>query len=171
MSNAQLKAAFTITRDEESALYKLLKTQCEDDAFRYEMIARKIMRVADGYGSEHDEEVVKDWLDHLNGIRKQREAELATLSFKERNEIEIFKELSFGVCANPLYQAYLDTLEQDELDDIKNNVGYFTWNQDMQSAYLAKTGSDRVLDYADYQTFAFAYANKNLSNRIRALAC
>lgn len=62
-----------ITRVQERRLYEFLRDRCEDDSLRYELIAKKIQRVADGYGDEFDIRIVKDWLEVMQEMEQIQE--------------------------------------------------------------------------------------------------
>lgn len=113
-----------ISRADEAALYRYLQLNLEGDALRYELIARKVQRTADGVATDWERSIALDWLKAMNDLRT-----VASAPPNPPAEAP-FASLRSGKCGNPYYQAYLDTLEQHELDAIVNNVPYFAWNAD-----------------------------------------
>ncbi len=62
-----------ITREQEKRLYAFISAACEDDPFRYEMIAKKVGRTADGTASNWEATIAADWLQSMlqaEAIRK-----------------------------------------------------------------------------------------------------
>lgn len=149
-----------ITREQETRLYAFLRERCEGDALRYELIAKKIMRAADGDASEWDASIVTDWLNAmLENERLQVQAHAWTAA--EREPIAPFQQIRSGVVGNPHYQAFLDTLEQSELDAIANNAPFFVWIS-RRVAEMPQAG----LTLAVYLR---QYADEHLSQRVKAM--
>jgi hypothetical protein len=71
---ATLEDQPTITRQQESALYRFLREETNGDHFRYELIAKKIHRAADGCANEWDSLVVRNWLAAMNESNAQEAA-------------------------------------------------------------------------------------------------
>ena len=153
----EIDSAPTITRDEEAKLYRYLRAQAEGDALRYELIAKKIHRAADGTASEWDKTIVNDWLSAMNELDAARSQPLAWTPAKE----EPFSAVRRGQVSAPNYQAFLDTLEQHELDAITSNVRYFSWFSERQAEI--KKGGIFSVDYLR------RYADQHLSQRVKAL--
>lgn len=125
---------------------------------RYELIAKKIHRAADGTASEWDITIVKDWLQAM------QELEALTQARSTRDNPSApavpFAGVRTGKVQNPNYQAFLDTLEQDELDSLQSNGPFFAW--------MAKLR----MNLPSGQAFTAAYirecANASLSRRAQA---
>lgn len=139
----------TITREQEAALYKFLRDDCEDDALRYELIAKKIHRAADGTAVAWELAIVRDWLSAMNAARVAAEPVYVPLAPQEAP----FAAVRRGQVGNPNYQAFLDTLEQCELDAIDSNVPYFGWFSDRQAEarkLVVPGGPDWLRKWADH---------------------
>jgi hypothetical protein len=147
-----------ITREDEARLYKYLSKVTDGDALRYELIAKKIQRAADGYANSYDLNIVNDWLRAMN---EEAAAVEAGRNFIEPRE-EPFAAVRRGQVGASNYQAFLDTLEQAELDVIKNNVPYFTFFSSMQME--AKKAKQALTP-----EFIRNYADNHLSQRVKAL--
>jgi len=147
-----------ITREQESRLYVFLRKETENEAFRYMLIATKIGRAANGTAVDWELAIVKDWLDCM---LEEEAAANATVPAFTVIRPEPFADIRLGFAGNPKYQAYLDTLEQDELNIISSNIGYFAW-MSQRLAEMRKSdlkGTDFLRDWAD----------KNLSQRVKAI--
>lgn len=159
MNEANEAVIPVITRQEECALYAFLREQTDGDSLRYELIAKKIHRVASAWHSKDDEAVVRDWLSAMrerDAVRAAREA--ATVASGAGVP---FDSLRSGECGNPSYQAFLDTLEQDELDALSNNVPYFAFVSARQ-AEASSAGREN-----DLAAYIREWADAHLSLRVR----
>lgn len=156
-----------ITREQERALYAFLRERTDGDALRYELIAKKIHRAADGTHSDFDASVVQDWLASMQEIDAIRSANTAAVGMLEQAEQALpdsFASLRSGVCGNPSYQAFLDTLEQEELDALSNNVPYF----EFISARQAEARALGAQSTSDHHAYIRQWADAHLSERVMA---
>lgn len=158
-TDEELSATPAITREEEARLYKFLSAQTEGDAFRYEIIAKKIQRAADGYASPADLVIVKDWLYAMVSLEK---AAHARSTFRTEPQEAPFAAVKRGQVSASNYQAFLDTLEQHELDVIENNVPYFLFFSDVQIE-AKKLGVEFT------PAFIRSWADARLSQRVKTL--
>ena len=144
-------AMLNITRDQESSLYQYMRRNSRD-AFQYQMLAKKTQRVADGVGSLDAELIVWDWLCAMH-----EEAEPT----KPQHSVQRvpFGDVRRGKVENPLYQAFLDTLEHAELEAIDNNAPYFAWHND-------RMGEFRLKNYGSFPAYCRQWADERLSNRV-----
>lgn len=156
---AENEVSPAITREDETRLYKYLSKGTRGDALRYELIAKKIQRAADGHVSTYDLAIVNDWLSAMNEEAAEAEAR-RTLHTEPREEP--FAAVRRGQVGASNYQHFLDTLEQAELDVIVNNVPYFTFFSTMQIE--AKKAGEMCTP-----AFIQAYADSHLSQRVKAL--
>jgi hypothetical protein len=145
----------SITRAQEASLYKFLSKQTENDALRYELIAKKIHRAADGAAINWELDIVNHWLGAM--LEEQLAKENRYVS--EILPRESFADVRSGQVGNPNYQAYLDTLEQDELNLITSNVGYLCWFSTRQSEQPNGFSPDWLRSWAD----------NNLSARVKSI--
>lgn len=145
-----------ISREVEARMYKFLQRVCEDDSLRYELIAKKVQRAADGVASDWDKGIVKDW---LNAMLEQEV--LAQQPQPLPLRADQWVAVRAGAVGNAFYQAFLDTLEQHELDTINSNVPFFEWISKRQ-AEMPASGVFGI----DYLR---AYADRHLSQRVKAL--
>lgn len=180
------RAAPTITRDQERELYAFLREQVGEDAYRYEVIAKRIGRVADGRGSDADEQTTREWLAAMaeDGTAKQRAAAQSEADRKaaaeegERREsartAESLAKLRRGEAENPRFQAFLDTLEQADLDSHDRiasfNTDYMAFINARVGEYKRENkisrsdvGGDKALD-----EFIRKWADEHLSERVKA---
>jgi hypothetical protein len=143
-----------ITRDLESNLYKYMRRNSRD-AFQYEMLVKKTLRVADGVGSLNAELIVWDWLCAMH--------EEAASSIPQHSVERVpFGDVRRGKVENPLYQAFLDTLEHAELNAINSNLPYFIWHSDrLRESNLKQLGS--------LAAYCRQWADEHLSQRVIAL--
>lgn len=149
-----------ITRDQERRLYDYLREVTEGDALRYQLIAKKIHHAADGTAIEWELAIVRDWLNAMvEESTLKAAAEEARLA-PDSTEAP-FEGVRRGEAGNPNYQAFLDTLEQVELDAITNNVPYFAWF----SARKANVQNGEVFS----PEYLRSWADKHLSERVKAL--
>lgn len=147
-------AMLTITRDQESSLYEYMRKNSRD-AFQYQMLVKKTQRVADGVGSLEAELIVWDWLcamhEEAEPTKPQHSVQRVPFGNVRRGEVE-----------NPLYQAFLDTLDEAELKAIDNNLPYFIWHSErLREFNLKKVGS--------FAAYCRQWADEHLSSRVIAL--
>ncbi len=148
-----------ITRSQEAQMYAYLRKEIGGEAFRYEAIAKKVHRAAAGTAVEWEIAIVNDWLDamnHENQLLAQREQ----LSVPQTPREVPFASIRLGQAGNPFYQAFLDTLEQPDLDAITSNIPYFCW----MSERRAEMASSPVTP-----GYVRQWADKHLSNRVKAI--
>lgn len=126
-----------ITRDQEQRLYAFLRVSCEGDSLRYELIAKKVMRTADGTASPWEMEIAIDW---LNAMLEIEGVSASDHPQSPAGILDAFVAIRQGRSGNAHYQAFLDTLEQDELDKITSNAPFLSW---MQSIRKCKPASVR----------------------------
>ena len=146
-----------ITREQEKRLYDFLREQCEGDAFRYELIAKKIHRAADGTATDWEKTIATDWLNAMLELEKSRQAQANGTMGEPRVP---FAEIRTGQVSNPNYQAFLDTLEQEELDALQSNGPFFAWMHQIRAAKPA----DATFDAA----YVRKCADASLSKRAHA---
>lgn len=162
-SAADVESELTLSRSDEAALYQFIRMDAASaghlDHFRYEILAKKVSRVASGYGNAHDEATVKEWLAAM-------QAERATLLPPPyiTPAAEPFADVRAGKVGNPLYQAFLDTLEFAELQAITSNVPYFAWHTARSADHQRVPAAERP----PFPEFLRAYAERHLSARVRA---
>lgn len=136
-----------------------------DDAFRYEMFARRIQ--AAEYGRPDAVEWANNW--YADILREQDAAKQAKLVATARLQAERDEgraRLAAGLAGNPLYQAYLDTLESSCTDSDEAvamlNIGYFSFHGQRTAEYER---TDKRVSFAQYVR---DYADQHLSERAKA---
>jgi hypothetical protein len=112
-----------ISREQEQRLYAFLRRQTEGDALRYEVIAKKIQRAADGTESQWDRTIVQDWLTAMLESEVQAQARNPTTHAPQQP----FAQVRTGSVQNPNYQAFLDTLEHEDLESLNSNGPFIAW--------------------------------------------
>ncbi len=112
-------------------LFAVLKSWADDmDAFRYEMFAKRL--VAAERGRPDAVEWARSWHQDLEEEERQLAAEKLSQAQQMAEQRAFLKaEFQAGRCANPHYQAFLDTVEHPEL--INNHVEYFAWIRKISS--------------------------------------
>lgn len=158
MESSPVSTQPLITREQEQRLYAFLRLNCEGDSLRYELIAKKIMRTADGTATPESTEIAIDWLNamlEIEGASASEDHQAPTAI------LDAFVDIRLGRSGNAHYQAFLNTLEQEELDKIVSNAPFLSW---MHSIREDKPPSVR---------FDSAYVRQcseaSLSNRVIAL--
>lgn len=146
-----------ITREQEKRLYDFLRAQCEGDAFRYELIAKKIQRAADATANDWEKTITTDWLNAMLELDKSRQKQDNRSLGQTRDP---FAEIRTGQVASPNYQAFLDTLEQEDLEALQNNGPFFAWMHQIRATKPA----DATFDVA----YVRKCADASLSKRVRA---
>ena len=169
MEDTDIELKPAISRQEECELYAYLRQNARD-ALHYELIAKKIHRAASGYASDEDMALVLKWQSYLNE-EKQARLEREVLSRPVVKEPP-FEAVRRGIVGNTNYQAFLDTLEQDQLDDIANkanNVEFFSFilkrSAEVEAARKGRANSDPGL----FANYCREWADKNLSVRVKRL--
>jgi len=147
-----------ISRDIEARMYKFLQQRCEGDSLRYELIAKKVHRSADGTANDRDWAIVQDWVEAMLEAEQPKQPPALAAAMKPQTP---FESIRAGKAGNPHYQAFLDTLEQHELDAIENNAPFFIWMSQRLAEKPAgvRFGADYLRDYAE----------RHLSERVKAL--
>ncbi len=83
-----------------------------------------------------------------------------------------FADVRSGKVENPRYQAFLDTLEQEELDKINSHADYMGWISQREGEFRKANGIDdqqRVSEYKELGKYIREYADENLSDRVKSL--
>lgn len=157
METTEIEVLPVITRDQESRLYKFLRERTEGDALRYELVAKKIHRAAEGTALDWELSIVKDWLDAMNELQALADSRKDVPVLRE----EPFADVRRGQVGNRNYQAFLDTLEQHELDAITNNIPYFAWFSDRRAE----------MQKSELQGYPYLrlWADQHLSQRVNDL--
>lgn len=146
----------SISRELESRLYKFIRDSCDLDALRYELIAKKVGRTADGTATDWERGIALDWLN----LMLNHEQDLATARKAETDAChQPFADIRRGIAPNPNYQAFLDTLEQDALDGITSNVPFMEWISRIRSSKPSAIRFD--------EAYVRSCADKELSMRVR----
>lgn len=145
-----------ISREQESRLYKFLRETCDLDFLRYELIAKKVGKTADGTAIDWEQEIALDWLNCM--LSYERDLEVAKQAATESRH-EPFADIRRGIAPIPNYQAFLDTLEQDALDAITSNVPFMEW--------ISQVRSSKPADILFNEAYVRRYADMNLSKRFK----
>lgn len=147
----------SITREQEQRLYKFLQIACEDDALRYQLIAQKVHRTADNTATLWESSIAVDWLNCMLELEAIRAKTNTVVDHLPREEP--FAAVRAGKVGNPKYQAFLDTLEEDQLQAITSNVDYFAWFSQRQAS--VPKGEEFSREYLR------RWADANLSERVK----
>lgn len=130
----------TLPRAVAEVLYADLRRNHEDfDAFRYEMFAKRI--VAAEHGRSDAVEWAMKWFGDLLAQQRSLGADaLVALEVREAQRLSTRKDLAAGKCGNPIFQAYLDTVEDPvaELyreDGSFNGWKFLVWLSPIRSAF------------------------------------
>ncbi|MGY5820875.1 PLxRFG domain-containing protein [Vibrio chemaguriensis] len=99
-----------------------------------------------------------------------------TLKTKELNQSvakERFAKAKTGKADNPRYQAYLDTLEAEELEAINSNAGYMSWIThrvaEFRDEHGIKKGADLTSSqHKEFDKYLREYADRHLSDRVKS---
>ena len=148
-----------ISRDIEARMYKFLQQRCEGDHARFVFLARRVRRSADGTASDEDWATTQCWIAAMPAAErtKQKLARAAAMDLKTA-----VSSIRAGVAdGSPHFQAYLDTLEQHELDAIENQLSFFDW--------MAKALAERPAGVRFGADYLRDYAERHLSARVKAL--
>jgi hypothetical protein len=133
----------------------------EGDAFRYEMFARRL--VAAEYGRQDAVKWALEW--HTDLIKERAEKVRAMqekIDLREAENAHSRSEFLAGRVGNPLYQAFLDTVENPA--DVKNNVDYFAFHSEMLLEFQKSPCGLTFLQ------FLRNYADQHLSERVKSQA-
>lgn len=145
-----------ISREQESRLYKFLRESCDLDSLRYELIAKKVGRTADGTATDWEQGIALDWLNCM--LSHERDLVAATQAAAKSHR-EPFADIRRGIAPNPNYQAFLDTLDQDALDAITSNVPFMEW--------ISQVRSSKPADIPFNEAYVRRFADMNLSKRFK----
>lgn len=175
-------STFTITREQEKRLRDEIHASNEAGGFhgiesarRYELLSKKFQRVADGRGSSDDIAVTKQWLEALSDSdAKQQQAvedsEKAGAAAEQRRE-ENWALLRSGKSDNPRYQAFLDTLGEQELAELKNNAPYMAWNNqrvgEWKKQHKGAHGDLSAQQQDQLTQYIRQWADEHLANRLK----
>lgn len=99
-----------------------------------------------------------------------------TLKTKELNQSvakERFAKAKTGKADNPRYQAYLDTLESEELEAINSNAGYMSWITHRIADFRDENGMKKSADltssqHKEFDKYLREYADRHLSDRVKS---
>ncbi|HCZ9048664.1 TPA: PLxRFG domain-containing protein [Vibrio alginolyticus] len=99
-----------------------------------------------------------------------------TLKNKVVNQLvakERFAKAKTGKADNPRYQAYLDTLEAEELEAINSNVGYMSWITHRIAEFRDENGIKKGADltssqHKEFDKYLREYAERHLSERVKS---
>ncbi|CAI2306693.1 conserved hypothetical protein [Vibrio parahaemolyticus] len=99
-----------------------------------------------------------------------------TLKTKELNQSvakERFAKAKTGKADNPRYQAYLDTLESEELEAINSNAGYMSWITHRIADFRDENGMKKSADltssqHKEFDKYLREYADRHLSERVKS---
>ncbi|TOZ98284.1 PLxRFG domain-containing protein [Vibrio parahaemolyticus] len=99
-----------------------------------------------------------------------------TLKTKELNQSvakERFAKAKTGKADNPRYQAYLDTLESEELEAINSNAGYMSWITHRIAEFRDENGIKKGADltssqHKEFDKYLRDYADRHLSERVKS---
>ncbi|MFZ3513819.1 PLxRFG domain-containing protein [Vibrio harveyi] len=130
---------------------------------------KRLYKLQDGNGTADD----------LKWIRAEIEAGERGVTTPEKAQDvnqpiakERFAKAKTGKSDNPRYQAWLDTLDQDELDAISSNADYMSFiTQRKGEFFKSKNMSERDLTpdlQVEFDKFIRDYADNNLSDRVQA---
>lgn len=167
-----------ITKDEASTLFSELKRLNADtdwsggDGYRYEAFAKRIDAASEGVPGAV--KWAREWLDELSrGVEQVVQQESENAKFYREQQERYAAELAAGRSENPLYQAWLDTLEDPSE---AKNYEYMAWNN-QRGAEFSKQWKGQRLDIRgrateEYQAARTAYfrqwADEHLSERVKA---
>jgi hypothetical protein len=138
-------------------------------AIRYEAFAKRI--VAAQYGREDAVAWAYDWYgDIVQEAKVQMESDFQRRRIVAQAKEETRKQFLNGVCGNPYYQAFLDTIENIG-ESLMSNVEYFAWHAKRLAEYEKLHPKAKRLSVADYEPtfgqFLREYAEQHLSDRVR----
>ncbi|MDW1549198.1 PLxRFG domain-containing protein [Vibrio sp. YT-18] len=99
-----------------------------------------------------------------------------TLKNKVVNQLvakERFAKAKTGKADNPRYQAYLDTLEAEELEAINSNAGYMSWITHRIAEFRDENGIKKGADltssqHKEFDKYLREYAERHLSERVKS---
>lgn len=166
----------TITRAQESALYDFLKQQIGDDSVRYELIAKKFRRAADGTASDEDAKITSEWLEgmRVDGDERQRlaaegrakaEADAADSEHRAAEKsAESLADLRSGKAGNERYRLFLSTLAQAERDAKQSasdfNVAFMSFIGARSGEFRRQQRSDQINDQDAFTAYIREWVSK-----------
>ncbi|ELB2268311.1 PLxRFG domain-containing protein [Vibrio parahaemolyticus] len=144
----------------------------DSDLSRQRATARlgRLNKIKDGKGTTED----------LKWLRSELESErrgITTLEkAKDVNQTiakERFAKAKTGKADNPRYQAYLDTLEAEELEAINSNAGYMSWITHRIAEFRDENGIKKGADltssqHKEFDKYLRDYADRHLSERVKS---
>ena len=154
-------------KDEQADAKKGFKAAADDNnqigMDRSTARLKRLNKIQDGKGSADDLKWLRSELSEAaKGVTTPEKAEVQKPVAKER-----FKEAKTGKSGNPRMQAWLDTLDQSELDQINDNADYMAWIGKLHTDFSSETGKSPTNDSADFDKYIRSYADKNLSSRVK----
>ncbi|HDM8192347.1 TPA: PLxRFG domain-containing protein [Vibrio harveyi] len=128
----------------------------------------RLYKIRDGGGTASD----LKWLrSELETERRGATSPEKAQEVKQPVAKERFAKAKTGKSDNARYQAWLDTLDQDELEEISSNADYMSFiTQRKGEFFKSKNMSERELTpdlQVEFDKFIRDYANKNLSSRLK----
>lgn len=175
------EAAPAITREQLSSLYEYLRKQTDGDALRYSVLAKKFQRTADGTANDEAKKITLEWLQAMaeDGNAKQKEIAKGKQQAQEQaaeaeriqaeKEANSLSELKAGQAQNPNYKAFLDTLEQSELDEVTKswqlNTRFMSFISQRKAEFVKDGGN--AASPEELAKYVREYADKNLATRLR----
>lgn len=140
-----------------------------DAAFRYQMFAQRI--TAAQYGRPDAVEWACNWYCTLvDELRIQMQEDFAKRASRGADIAASRALFNAGRIENPLYQAFLDTIEDPST--VQNNVAYMGWNSEQRREYEKSHPKRLRVDVPDYQPtflqFVRHFAEAHLSDRVKA---
>ncbi|EJG1211154.1 PLxRFG domain-containing protein [Vibrio parahaemolyticus] len=144
----------------------------DNDLSRQRTTARlgRLNKIKDGKGTTED----------LKWLRSELESERRGITTPEKpkdvNQTiakERFAKAKTGKADNPRYQAYLDTLEAEELEAINSNAGYMSWIThrvaEFRDEHGIKKGADLTSSqHKEFDKYLREYADRHLSDRVKS---
>ncbi|PHX05519.1 PLxRFG domain-containing protein [Vibrio splendidus] len=162
VSDAELQGI----KDEQADAKKGFKAAADDNnqlgMDRSTARLKRLNKIQDGKGTTGDLKWLRSELaEAAKGVTTPEKAEVQKPIAKER-----FKDAKTGKSANPRMQAWLDTLDQSELDQINDNADYMAWIGKLHTDFSSETGKSPTNDSADFDKYIRSYADSNLSDRV-----
>lgn len=168
-----------IDREQERALYAWLRDVVGDDALRYQLIAQKIGRTADGTAEDYEQEVALDCLRQMEsesgarsaGVSAAEAERVAAETALVRESVEFRAELRAGRSPhNPRLQAWLDTIEDPRAMFARPGAsplscGYSQFIAERSNEFERHSGAIKSADAVT--AYMRHWANQHLAERLR----
>lgn len=156
---------YSITAQQERDLYAFIKECVGDDAYRYQVIAQKVQRTAGGTAAPWEIEIVDSW---LTAMQIERLAQTPAAK-PEPEKGAGFPSFTDGLASNPRYQAFLDTLEQQELDALGSNAPYMEFISQRMTEFRSRHCEPQDFrGHAAFTAYVRDWADARASGRARA---